>query len=53
MFIGNDTLLFAVFCQLKSYPDLYAGYVPMDAYSLDLHLKNVFDLLETVLSYLN
>lgn len=29
MFIGIDTLLFAVFCQLKSYPDLYAGYVPM------------------------
>lgn len=27
--------------------------IPMDAYSLDLHLKNVFDLLETVLSYLN
>lgn len=38
MFIGNDTLLFAVFCQLKSYPDLYAGYVPM-AY-ID-YLKNM------------
>lgn len=27
-----DTFLYALFCQLKSYPDLYAGYVPM-AYS--------------------
>jgi len=32
MFIGIDTLLFAVLCQLKYYPDLYAGYVPL-AYS--------------------
>lgn len=27
--IGIDTLLVCVLCQLKSSPDLYAGYVPM------------------------
>lgn len=25
-----DILFFAVFCQLKSYPELYMGYVPME-----------------------
>lgn len=31
---------------------IFIVLIPMDAYSLDLHLKNVLDLLQTILKLL-